>query len=377
MYIFGEQASWRVGRGNYVYQGGTLQFFNQPEGYVTPKSGGGYDYVYQYKDHLGNVRLSYLDNSGTTEIVEESNYYPFGLKHKGYNTAISANGNSVAQKWKFGGKELDESLGLETYDFGARNYDPALGRWMNIDPLAEKMRRHSPYNYAFNNPMFFIDPDGMEAMAPDDIKIYGKNENGERQLIVNLKTDKVHLEIDTDVTVPTLMDPITNQDTEQPILGEHKIDPLLPNIKDLPKNSNVVLSVGLEITVVEGKNRSLDVALFRNESGVVDAASTFDTKGETKGLFGGGGIQAGIVASKTGAPLTIQDFEGQSTTYNLGLMHAGGSFIDSESYSGFLIDVPNAGGSSGFSVSNNFSENIANVGNFKNYSKTGTTIKNQ
>ncbi|QMU66542.1 MAG: hypothetical protein GKR88_21120 [Flavobacteriaceae bacterium] len=142
-----------------------LQFFNQPEGYVKNEDGK-FGYVYQYKDHLGNVRLSYTDTDDSgdisqDEIVEESSYYPFGLRHRGYNNVVSSNGNSVANKYGFGGKELNEELGLEWHDFGARNYDASLGRWMNLDPLAEGMRRFSPYNYAWDNPIIFTDPDGM------------------------------------------------------------------------------------------------------------------------------------------------------------------------------------------------------------------------
>ena len=125
-------------------------------------------------DHLGNIRLSYsdADNNGavdSSEILEENNYYPGGLKHKGYNNVI----NGTDHPYGFGGKEEQSELGLDWLDFSARNYDPALMRWMNIDPLAEQMRRHSPYNYAFNNPIFYVDPDGM---APLDW--YQNNENG-------------------------------------------------------------------------------------------------------------------------------------------------------------------------------------------------------
>ncbi|RTY77504.1 RHS repeat-associated core domain-containing protein [Flavobacterium sp. LS1P28] len=136
-----------------------LEFFPTSEGYVE-SIGSSYKYVYQYKDHLGNIRVSY-DKSLT--IQEENNYYPFGLKHAGYgNTISSTNG---ALKYKYNGKELQDELGLNFYDYGARNYDPAIGRWMNVDPLAEKMLNWSAYSYAFNNPMRFTDPTGME---PDD-----------------------------------------------------------------------------------------------------------------------------------------------------------------------------------------------------------------
>jgi RHS repeat-associated protein len=108
------------------------------------------------------------DKKGRPLKKKRINFYPFGLKHKGYNNVVSSNGNSVAQKFGFGGKELNEELGLEWMDFGARNYDASLGRWMNLDPLAEQMRRHSPYNYAFDNPIYFIDPDGMAPIGQVD-----------------------------------------------------------------------------------------------------------------------------------------------------------------------------------------------------------------
>uniref|UniRef100_UPI00260CDDA3 RHS repeat domain-containing protein n=1 Tax=uncultured Psychroserpens sp. TaxID=255436 RepID=UPI00260CDDA3 len=126
-------------------------------------------------DHLGNIRLSYSDTDGSNsinpnlEIVEENNYYPFGLKHKGYNNNVSANVNSAARKFMFGGKEYGEELGLDWYDISARNYNPALGRWMNIDPLAEAMRSQSTYNYAWNNPIYLIDEDGNTPSKPDDV----------------------------------------------------------------------------------------------------------------------------------------------------------------------------------------------------------------
>jgi RHS repeat-associated protein len=165
--------------GNFVYDrtgdsgNGSLKFFNHPEGYVDTSggnsyTGSGYKYVYQYKDHLGNVRLSYADgdNNGSidplTEILEENNYYPFGLEHKGYNGNVSANNNSVASKFKYNGKELDESLGLNMYDYGKRNYDPALGRWFVVDALADDEMQidKSPYAYSWNSPVSLNDPDG-------------------------------------------------------------------------------------------------------------------------------------------------------------------------------------------------------------------------
>ncbi|MCS4239705.1 RHS repeat-associated protein [Myroides gitamensis] len=145
----------------FQYFKGKLLFFPTAEGYFNAETS---SYVYQYRDHLGNVRLSYSDANKNDkidvgEIIEETNYYPFGLAHQGYNEK----NNTIGEKYKYqyNGKELQDELGLNLYDYGARNYDAALGRWMNVDPLAEKMPQWNPYAYTFNNPINMVDPTGM------------------------------------------------------------------------------------------------------------------------------------------------------------------------------------------------------------------------
>ncbi len=93
-------------------------------------------------------------------IKEEKNYYPFGLQHKGYNNTITGREHNYGYNGK---EEQNEFNGtLQWFDFGARNYDAAIGRWFNIDPLAEKYSGASPYVYASNNPILFVDPDGED-----------------------------------------------------------------------------------------------------------------------------------------------------------------------------------------------------------------------
>ncbi|SIR73455.1 RHS repeat-associated core domain-containing protein [Chryseobacterium sp. RU33C] len=123
-------------------------------------------YIYQYRDHLGNARVSFSKNSeGVLEVTDTNNYYPFGLNH--IEGMLSSSNFGGYYSYKYNGKELQET-GM--YDYGARMYMADIGRWGVVDPLAEQYRRWSPYNYAVNNPIRFIDPDGR---GVNDIIITG------------------------------------------------------------------------------------------------------------------------------------------------------------------------------------------------------------
>jgi RHS repeat-associated protein len=140
-----------------------LQFVPTAEGYYDFVKNG---YVYNYTDHLGNVRLSYQDINkdgivANSEILEESNYYPFGMKHNGYNS-----GNLQPNyKYKYQGQELQDELGLGWYSFKWRNYDPTDGRFMSIDPLTEEYHTWSPYVFSGNRVVDSRELEGLEPVA--------------------------------------------------------------------------------------------------------------------------------------------------------------------------------------------------------------------
>ena len=131
---------------NVVYENGVQKMLLTEEGYVD-LSASTPTYYYYLKDHQGNNRVV-INSSGT--VQETNHYYPFG----------SLFASTSVQPYKYNGKELDTKKGLNWYDYGARHYDAALGRWLVVDPLAEKDYLNSPYSYCGNNPIIRVDKNG-------------------------------------------------------------------------------------------------------------------------------------------------------------------------------------------------------------------------
>jgi len=156
--------------GAFFYINNELQHFAHEEGRVL-KQGSVFRYEYNLTDHLGNVRISFadVDEDGsideTVEVLTSQSFYPFGLRHGG---TFAQSG--VANRYRYNGKELHDELGVGWYDYGARMYDPAVGRWNGVDLLAEDYSSWSPFNYVLGNPLKLIDPDGMRPATDEEMQ---------------------------------------------------------------------------------------------------------------------------------------------------------------------------------------------------------------
>ena len=150
----------------------TLTRLHTPEGYITTVSSP--QYHYYRRDHLGNNREVWLANTNTT--LQRTQYYPSGLPWaEGLGAGV--------QNKKYNGKEFVEMHGWDEYDSEARWMYPAIMRTSTLDPLAEKYYSISPYAWCGNNPVKFVDPDGMVVEDPDEI--YKKQK---KQISDNLKS---------------------------------------------------------------------------------------------------------------------------------------------------------------------------------------------
>ncbi len=119
----------------------------------------GYAYIFISNEHPNYVDV-YFDDVTVTQtmspIVSSSDYFPFGLS---YN--VGEKQGLVEQRHLYNGKELQDELAVNWYDYGARMYDSQIGRWHVTDPLSDLFNNWSPYSYAYNNPIRYVDPFGM------------------------------------------------------------------------------------------------------------------------------------------------------------------------------------------------------------------------
>lgn len=142
---------------NKIYENGSLKRILINGGYVEPyivNGGIKYKYYFYLSDYLGNNRVV---ATTTGEIIQKNHYYPFGMSFAEGTTAEQGK-----QPYKFNGKEFEQMHGLNLYDFSARYYEADKGRFMTIDPFAERYYSISPYAYVANNPLKYIDPDGRK-----------------------------------------------------------------------------------------------------------------------------------------------------------------------------------------------------------------------
>ncbi len=238
--------------------------------------------------------------------LEENHYYPFDLKHKKYNSYqyvfVALNeidgydlgidplpeSERDEYQYKYNGKEFQDELGLNFYDYYARNYDPALGRWMNMDPLAGERQMFSPYNYVQNNPIKRIDSTGMldEWVKNDDSYLW------DDRVIDQTTAEKYH---GGDAKY------IGSTATVKSVQGGKTLDSIKLNSNGSVTKNDVTLEAGSDVAFTNVAGSSFKP---RQTSG------SFISFGFDAGFVGGFGIQLGLVNDAVGETDFFINFNG-------------------------------------------------------------------
>ena len=202
--------------GRFVFKDEELSYILTDQGRIIQREDGSYEFQYFITDHLGNTRVVFNDEG---HILQDNSYYPFGMRMDGldYTAGLEPENKHLynAEKPEISdfivfrastkndknhrffifrdGKELQDDFGLDWYDYGARMYDAAIGRWHVVDPMAEKYYGLSTYTYGKNNPLKYIDPNGQEVddfyfTQSGELVNYVENDKPDRVFIVKGKT---------------------------------------------------------------------------------------------------------------------------------------------------------------------------------------------
>jgi len=241
--------------GNFVYDWDkNLQYILTSEGRLVPTSNT-YRYEYFMKDHLGNTRATYAAAApGLPQVMEYQHYYPFGMQLEalGYTS-----GADLKNNYLYNGKELQEDYGLNWYDYGARFYDPVIGRWGTVDPMTDLHHDYTPYAYCYNNPIKLIDPFGLDSTyyneAGNQVYTCGDNPNSNVNYVIKTTqtTDEMYSEFPENDPQKGNSNPITQEEaktTEEQISNGNLIG---DHMNNLVKLNNTATMVSMETIVAK------------------------------------------------------------------------------------------------------------------------------
>ena len=242
---------------------------------------GGFVEVYVYNSSASPVWYDQFSiSSSQAVIIQENHYYPFGMQIAGLELDLGSR-----NRYLYNGKELQDDHNLDWHDYGARMYDAQIGRWHVVDPMTENGKSWSPYNYAFDNPIRFIDPDGRWPDLPGSLT--GILDKAKSQL-VNLVSQKVENVVAN--AVESVKDAISNLEPSIYAEGEAKLNAQVGGsieIKGIGVQGNAIGSELLNLTI--GGRVDLKSGEMINETSFTTAGNNESKKnsGGSLEFFGG------------------------------------------------------------------------------------------